>query len=77
MRLLRELGIYKLHGLELVAVRRTDEIYFLFTDRNWNFRGPVSFRLSHGRIYERGELTRWDEDDLVDTGRTSRMPRPC
>ena len=75
MRQLRERGIYTLAGVELVAVKRTEEIYFLFTERNWNFRGPVSYRLSHGNIYERGELTRWDERDLVDTGRTSRPPR--
>jgi hypothetical protein len=75
MRELRERGIYKLAGVELVAVRRTEEIYFLFTERNWNFRGPVTYRLSHGHVYKRGELTEWVEEDLVDTGRTSRPPR--
>ena len=75
MRQLRERGIYTLAGVELVAVKRTEEIFFLFTETSWNLHGPVSYRLSHGHIYERGELTGWDERDLVDTGRTSRPPR--
>jgi hypothetical protein len=72
---LRERGVYTLEGLELIAVKRTDEIYFLFTRENWNYRGPVDYRLSHGRIYHRGTLTRWAAADLVDTGRTSPPPR--
>jgi len=75
MRQLRDRGIYTLEGTELIAFKRSDVLYFLFTFENWNYRGPVDFRFSHGLIFNHGTLTRWVGEDLFDTGRTAAEPR--
>jgi hypothetical protein len=31
--------------------------------------------VSHGEIYQRGELTTWTDEDLLDTGVTAHSPR--
>lgn len=74
MRQLRERGVYLLNGIEFVAVKRTTEIFFLFSRENWELRGPVDYRLSHGKIFKHGELTTWGPDDLFDTGQTADSP---
>lgn len=67
---LRNLGLYILHDQTLVLFKRSEELAFLFTEQNWNFRGPVDYRVSHGGIYCHGELTSWTDEDLFDTGMT-------
>lgn len=69
---LRDLGIYLLHGKKLILLKRSEELSFLFNERNWIYRGPVEYRVSHGGIYHHGELTRWADEDLVDTGITAK-----
>jgi len=68
LRTLRNCGIYTLDGLPLVVLKRSDLLYFLFTQKNWNLHGPVEYRVSHGQIYHHGILTSWTDADLVDTG---------
>ena len=69
---LRNLGIYLLQGEKLILLKRSEELSFLFSERNWTFRGPVEYRVSHGSIYHRGELTTWTDEDLLDTGITAK-----
>ena len=71
---LRDLGIYKLSDKTLILLKRSDELSFLFTLDNWNFHGPVNYRVSHGDIYYHGELTTWTDKDLLDTGHTANLP---
>ena len=65
---LRSLGVYKFHEETLVLWKRSEELSFLFTMHNWNFHGPVEYRVSHGNIYCRGESTGFTDEDLEDTG---------
>lgn len=71
---LRNFGLYILHDKTLVLFKRSEELSFLFSEQNWNFRGPVDYRVSHGGIYCRGELTMWTDEDLFDTGITINPP---
>lgn len=71
---LRHLGLYILRGKTLVLVKRSEELSFLFSEENWNYHGPVDYRVSHGNIYDRGELTTLTDEDLVDTGLTANSP---
>ena len=71
---LRNLGIYTLNDRTLILVKRSEELSFLFTEQNWNFYGPVDYRVSHGGIYYHGELTTWTDEDLRDTGLTADRP---
>ena len=65
---LRNLGIYLLRGEKLILLKRSDKLSFLFSERNWIFRGPVEYRVSHGEIYQHGNLTTLTDVDLFDTG---------
>ena len=71
---LRDLGVYTLRNKMLVLLRRSDELSFLFTPERWQFHGPVDYRVSHGSIYCRGELTTFTDEDLIDTGITAKEP---
>lgn len=71
---LRKRGIYTLGGVWLIAEKRSEELYFLFSQRNWDYHGPVDYRLSHGMIFHHGALTKWIAADLIDTGRTADPP---
>lgn len=71
---LRNLGIYLFQGKKLILLKRSEQLSFLFSERNWVYRGPVEYRISHGDIYQRGELTIWTDEDLWDTG-ISALPR--
>lgn len=71
---LRNFGVYKLFDEKLILLKRTEELSFLFNEKSWNLRGPVDYRVSHGDIYRRGELTGWTDDDLLDTGMTANPP---
>ena len=71
---LRNLGIYVLGDNTLILVKRSEHLSFLFTEENWNFRGPVDFRVSHGGIYNHGQPTPWTDEDLLDTGMTASSP---
>lgn len=65
---LRNLGIYLLGDQTLILLKRSEVLSFLFSQDNWNFRGPVDYRVSHGYIYHHGNLTPWTDEDLLDTG---------
>ena len=71
---LRSLGIYTLHKQTLILLKRSEDLSFLFTPENWNFHGPVDYRVSHGVIYCRGQSTGLTDEDLVDTGTTAQPP---
>ena len=71
---LRHLGIYILGDKTLILVKRSEELSFLFNEENWNLRGPVDFRVSHGGIYNHGANTQWTDEDLLDTGMTASLP---
>ena len=73
---LRNLGIYKLRDRTLIALKRSEELTFLFSEKNWTRHGPVEYRVSHGSIYRRGWSTGLRDADLVDTGRTANEPQP-
>ena len=72
---LRDYGIYTLVNRTFVLSKRSEELSFLFTFLNWQFRGAVDYRVSHGSIYAHGKLTMFTDDDLVDTGLTAKPPR--
>ena len=71
---LRNHGIYQLRDKILILVKRSEELSFLFTEDSWNYHGAVDYRVSHGRIYNRGDLTGLTDHDLVDTGLTANPP---
>ena len=71
---LRDLGIYTLRGKTLILAKRSEVLSFLFTPETWRVHGPVSYRVSHGKIYCRGEITEWTDEDLSDTGMTASPP---
>lgn len=64
---LGERGIYTLGGIELVVVGRPDVVIFLFTPHNWGLHEAVAYRLSHGRIFERGNSAEWTGEDFANT----------
>lgn len=71
---LRENGIYTLHGVWLIAKKRAEGLFFLYSQRNWDCLGAVDYRLSHGLIFQHGRLTKWIPTDLIDTGKTADAP---
>jgi len=71
---LRENGIYALDGVWLIAKKQSDVLYFLYSQRNWDWLGAIDYRLSHGLIFQHGRLTKWTATDLIDTGRTADPP---
>jgi hypothetical protein len=71
---LRNLGIYKLQDQAFVVLKRSEELSFLFSERNWTLHGPVDYRVSHGNIYSHGSSTTWTDEHLVDTGMTAKSP---
>ena len=71
---IRNLGIYKLRDKTLIALKRSEELAFLFSEKNWNLHGPVDYRVSHGGIYCRGLSTGLTDEDLMDTGMTVNAP---
>ena len=71
---LRDLGIYTLRDKTLILLKRSEELSFLFTPDRWQRHGPVDYRVSHGQIYRRGELTSLTDEDLLDTGMTAKQP---
>lgn len=68
---LRNFGIYKFRGKNLILLKRSEVLSFLFTPENWKLHGPVDYRVSHGNIYHHGEWTSWTDEDLIDTGATA------
>ena len=71
---LRDRGIYKLRDKTLIALKRSEALAFLFSEKNWNRHGPVDYRVSHGGIYRRGLSTGLRDEDLMDTGKTANPP---
>lgn len=53
---------------------RQNSFRFFFSEQNWNFHGPVEYRVSHGDIYYHGGRTTWTDEDLLDTGMTAKPP---
>ena len=74
---LRNLGIYKLFGSTLIALKQSEELTFLFSLDNWRLLGPVDYRVSHGRIYRCGHPTGWTDSDLQDTEMTANSRHPA
>ena len=70
----RNLGIYKLHDQTLILLKRSEELSFLFTLQNWHYHGPVEYRVSHGKIYRRGQPMGLNDEVLEDTGMTANAP---
>jgi hypothetical protein len=68
---LRTLGIYTLRTETFILLKRSEELSFLFSAANWQWHGPVNYRVSHGGIYRRGESTGLTDEDLTDTGNTA------
>lgn len=52
----------------MILLKRSEDLSFLFSPHNWLTHGPVDFRVSHGKIYARGQSTGMTDDDLEDTG---------
>lgn len=71
---LRNLGVYKLRDKPFILLKRSEVLSFLFSLENWQLHGPVEYRVSHGYIYQHGELTHLTDEDLVDTGTTATPP---
>jgi len=71
---LRNLGVYTLRDKTLILSKRSEELSFLFSAHNWNLHGPVDYRVSHGKIFRRGQSTGCTDEDLVDTGITAKSP---
>ena len=71
---LRNLGVYILNDLELILLKRSEVLAFLFSRENWSLRGPVDYRISHGMIFQNGRSTKWTDEDLFDTGMTAKEP---
>lgn len=69
---LRSLGIYTLRSETLILLKRSEELSFLFSEANWQWCGPVNYRVSHGGIYRQGLSTGLTDEDLVDTGKTAK-----
>ena len=72
---LRDLGVYLLLNRTLILLKQTETLSFLFTPENWQLHGPVEYRVSHGHIYARGVLMALSDEDLIDTGKTTDLPR--
>jgi hypothetical protein len=75
---LRELGVYTLpDGSEYVASTIYAEGCCLYTPPSWGLFAGATLRVDkQGRFLRRGSPTRWNVDDLRDTGRTARYPAP-
>lgn len=71
---LRSLGIYKLRDKTVILLKRSEDLSFLYSQKNWDFRGPVDYRVSHGAIYYHGNITGLTDEDLVDTGMNAKPP---
>lgn len=71
---LRDHGVYLLNDLELILLKRSENLSFLFSRENWWLHGPVDYRVSHGMIFERGRSTKWTDENLFDTGKTAKAP---
>jgi hypothetical protein len=71
---LRELGIYRLpDGREfIVCSSSAGDGYLLFTQQAWESGGYSQYQTrAEGKILSRGVPTKWDVEDLLDTGRTA------
>ena len=71
---LRSLGVYTLRDKTLILLKRSEVLSFLFSPDNWNYHGPVDYRISHGGIFYRGQRTGLTDEDLVDTGTSVKPP---
>lgn len=75
---LRELGVYALpDGREYVASTIYSEGCCLYTPPTWGLFAGAELRVDkQGRLLRHGSPTRWNVNDLKDTGRTARYPAP-
>ena len=74
--MLRERGIYRLpNGMQYVASKGPDDMWFLFRLKHWALRGAVGLRVNHDdTISEKGRGTSWTVHDLEDTDQTANLP---
>ena len=75
---LRELGLYCLpDGKEYVVSTFYSDGFSLYHIGSWGSFGNAEYRVSKdGQIHRDGLPTRWTIQDLKDTGRTTRYPKP-
>jgi len=72
---LRECGIYTLPDKREFVVRGSGHGYCFYSHQAGKESGSSEYRLStEGRLLSKGLPTRWDIDDLTDTGRTAENP---
>jgi hypothetical protein len=69
MRELRERGIYRLDGQEFIACAGDEGGYVLYTRTEWDSESTADYEVSEdGVVTFQGGATRWDVEDLIDTG---------
>lgn len=70
---LRAGGIYRLPDKREFVVGVNDRNdYILFGVLAWRYGGPAQYLIrADGKILSKGVPTRWDVEDLTDTGRTA------
>ena len=75
---LRELGLYCLpDGKEYVVSAFYSDGFSLYHIGSWGSFGNAEYHVSKdGQIYRDGSPARWTIQDLKDTGRTTRYPKP-
>jgi hypothetical protein len=75
---LRELGLYSLpDGKEYVVSSFYSDGFSLYRTASWESFGNAEYWVSKdGKFLRYGLPTRWTIQDLKDTGRTTRYPKP-
>jgi hypothetical protein len=75
---LRELGIYALpDGSEFIVSTLYHDGCSIYTPHAWETSGAAEYRVDRdGRLLRRGTPSAWNVEDLKDTGKTARYPKP-
>ena len=76
---LRELGIYALpDGNELIVSTIYHDGCNIYTPHSWETFGTAEYWVDgDGLLLRRGEPSKWKLEDLRDTGKTARYPKPA
>jgi hypothetical protein len=75
---LRELGIYALpDGSEFIVSTIYHDSCSLYTPHAWETFGTAEYWIDRdGRLLHRGAASVWELEDLKDTSKTARYPKP-
>lgn len=75
---LRELGIYALpDGGEFIVSTIYHDSCSLYTLHAWDTSGMAEYRVgADGRLLHRNAHSVWGVEDLMDTGKSARYPKP-